>query len=100
MGVKPQRLVIVGDIGVDLIMGPISEWPQIGTEAVMDSSELRAGGSAGNAAFAAAHLGEAALLISTVGNDDMGAWLRGQFAGVRTAIAVSDAATTLTAGVI
>ena len=100
MGGKPQRLVIVGDIGVDLIMGPISAWPQIGTEAVMEQSELRAGGSAGNAAFAGAHLGEAALLISAVGNDDMGAWLRGQFEGVRTAIAVSDAATTLTAGVI
>jgi len=100
MGVKPHRLTIVGDVGVDLIMGPISGWPQPGTEVLMEQSELRAGGSAGNAALAAAYLGERALLISAVGNDDMGAWLRNQFSGTDSALAMSDAPTTLTAGVI
>jgi ribokinase len=100
MGGKTHRLAIVGDVGVDLVMGPISDWPQIGTEIVMEQSELRAGGSAGNAVLAAAWLGEGAHLVSAVGNDDMGAWLRNQFGSAGTALAVSQAPTTFTAGVI
>jgi ribokinase len=100
MGGRSHRLAIVGDVGVDLIMGPISGWPQPGTETLMEQSELRAGGSAGNAAFAAAYLGERALLVSAVGNDDMGEWLRNQFGSAGAALAMSDAPTTLTAGVI
>ena len=46
MGGKPHRLVIVGDVGVDLVLGPISGWPRVGTETVVERNELRAGGSA------------------------------------------------------
>lgn len=100
MGGKPHRLAIIGDVGVDLIMGPISGWPQVGTESIMERSELRAGGSAGNAVLAAASLGERALLVSAVGSDDMGEWLRNQFGSAGATLARSDAPTTLTAGVI
>jgi len=52
MGGRRHRLIIVGDVGVDLVLGPISGWPRIGTETLVERSELRAGGSAANAALA------------------------------------------------
>jgi sugar/nucleoside kinase (ribokinase family) len=100
MGSRPERLVVIGDVGVDLIMGPIDDWPRVGTEVLMDKSELRPGGSAGNAVLAARYLGERADLVSAVGNDDFGYWLREQLAGEGSAFAVCDSPTTLTVGII
>lgn len=45
-------LYVVGNINVDLIMGTLDHWPQRGTEVMMNHSELRPGGSAGNCALA------------------------------------------------
>ena len=53
---KPT-LTIIGDVCVDLTMGPIGDWPDIGTETVMDESETRPGGSGGNSALAMQYLG-------------------------------------------
>ena len=93
-------LVIVGDVGVDLVMGPIDGWPRIGTESVIDRSEVRAGGSAGNTALAMSYLGADSHLISAVGNDDFGRWLTEQFRGFKASLAVCDAPTTVTVGFI
>ncbi|MDC8784232.1 carbohydrate kinase family protein [Roseateles koreensis] len=93
-------LLIVGDIGVDLVMGPIAAWPQIGTESIMERSELRAGGSAGNAALAVRHLGRQAHLISAVGHDDFGNWLAQQFHGLQTSLQVCDTGTTVSVGIM
>jgi sugar/nucleoside kinase (ribokinase family) len=100
MGGKPHRLVIVGDVGVDLVLGPISEWPRVGTETLVDRSELRAGGSAANAALAVSYLGGHSQLLSVVGNDEPGAWLRGQLQALGATLAVCDAPTTLSVGLI
>ena len=100
MGGNQHRLIIVGDVGVDLVLGPISEWPRVGTEALVERSELRAGGSAGNAALAVSYLGGHAQLLSVVGNDDPGAWLRGQLQPLGATLAVCDAPTTLSVGLI
>ena len=100
MGTDAQRLTIIGDIGVDLVLGPLSGWPRVGTETIMEQSELRAGGSAGNAALAVSYLGGASRLLSVVGNDDLGAWLSDQFRGVGASLEVCDAATTLSVGLI
>jgi ribokinase len=100
MGSQAQRLTIIGDVGVDLVMGPLSTWPRIGTETLMERSELRAGGSAGNAALAVSYLGEGSRLLSVVGNDDLGEWLIGQFRGLGASLDVCDAPTTLSVGLI
>ena len=93
-------LVIIGDVGVDLVMGPVDGWPRLGTESVIDQSEVRAGGSAGNTALAMSYLGADSRLISAVGNDDFGRWLTGQFRGLKASLAVCDAPTTVTVGFI
>src|ERR1700722_751939 len=100
MTTQGQRLTIIGDIGVDLVLGPVSGWPQPGTETLMDRSELRAGGSAGNAALAVSYLGGQSRLLSVVGSDDFGNWLREQLRGLGASLDVCDAPTTVSVGLI
>ncbi|HYX74385.1 MAG TPA: carbohydrate kinase family protein [Steroidobacteraceae bacterium] len=95
-----HRLIIIGDVGVDLLLGPISEWPRVGTETLIERSELRAGGSAGNAALAVSYLGGRSQLLSLVGNDEPGAWLARQLSPLEASLLTCEAATTLTVGLI
>ncbi|CDG82435.1 carbohydrate kinase family protein [Janthinobacterium agaricidamnosum] len=81
-------------------MGSIDGWPQIGTEVIMSRSELRAGGSGANAALAMRHLGQPAHLISAVGNDDFGVWLRTQFHELRTDLQVCPVPSTVSVGIM
>lgn len=94
------RLTLIGDAGVDLIMGPIAHWPQVGTETLVERCELRAGGSSGNAALAAGFLGRRARLISGLGDDDFGRWLREQFSEVEACWQICPGATTTTVGLL
>jgi ribokinase len=100
MGGRQQRLTIIGDVSADLVLGPVSGWPRVGTETLMERSELRAGGAAGNAALAVSWLGGDSQLLSVVGNDETGTWLRGLFRTLGASLAVCDAPTTLTVGLI
>jgi sugar/nucleoside kinase (ribokinase family) len=95
-----ERLTIVGDVSADLIMGPISGWPRVGTETVVEHSEMRVGGSAGNAALAIRYLGGTPELLSCVGNDETGDWLSREFHALGMSLSVCDAPTTLTVGLI
>jgi len=97
---NPPALTIIGDVGVDVVLGPIAQWPAIGTESLMERSELRAGGSAGNAALAAGFLGAPCRLLSLVGNDSLGTWLTEQFAGLDASLPACDRATSLSIGII
>jgi ribokinase len=96
----PQRLTIIGDVGVDLVLGPIAGWPRMGTETLIERSELRAGGSAANAALAVSYLGGRSQLLSVIGNDEPGEWLAGQLRALEASLAICDAPTTLTVGLI
>jgi len=100
MGGRQHRLAIIGDVSADLVLGPIAGWPRIGTETIVEHSEMRAGGSGGNAALAASYLGAVPDLISVVGNDETGAWLSREFRALGIPLAACDAPTTLTVGLI
>src|ERR1700758_5371668 len=100
MGVSQQRLTIIGDVGADLVLGPISGWPRIGTGTVVEQSELRAGGSAGNAAIAVSYLGGKPRLLSAVGDDQAGLWLSEEFRALGVTLAVCKGPTTLTVGLL
>ena len=97
---NPPALTVIGDVGVDVVLGPIDRWPAIGTESLMDHSELRPGGSAGNAALAASYLGVPCRLLSLVGNDSLGTWLAEQFQQLNPALPVCDLATSVSVGII
>lgn len=96
----PAALTIIGDVGVDVVLGPIDRWPTVGTEILMDRSELRPGGSGGNAALATGYLGAPCRLLSLVGNDGLGAWLAQQFSGISASLPICDAATSISVGII
>lgn len=93
-------LTVIGDVGVDIVLGPIDHWPSVGTEVLMDRSELRAGGSAANAALAASYLGAPCRLLSLVGNDGLGTWLAEQFSDFNTSLPVCESATSVSVGII
>jgi sugar/nucleoside kinase (ribokinase family) len=100
MDTNVPALTIIGDVGVDIVLGPIDHWPAVGTEMLMDRSELRPGGSAANAALAAHYLGAPCRLLSLVGNDGLGTWLAEQFRDFNTSLPVCDSATSISVGIV
>jgi len=81
--IKPEtsaRLYVVGNINVDVIMSTLDEWPQKGTEAMLESSAIRPGGSAGNCALALDALNTPYRLVANQGNDQFTPWLAELFA--------------------
>jgi sugar/nucleoside kinase (ribokinase family) len=72
-------LYVAGNINVDLIMGTLDSWPQRGTEVMLNHSELRPGGSAGNCALALEAMQVRHRAIANQGNDGLSAWLASHF---------------------
>lgn len=72
-------ILLLGNANVDLVLGEIDGWPAIGTEIMVERSEMRPGGSAGNMALALSGMGTPYLFVASTGDDPNGAWLRGQF---------------------
>jgi len=72
-------LYVAGNINVDLIMGTLDSWPQRGTEVMLNHSELRPGGSAGNCALALEAMQVQHRAIANQGDDGLSAWLAGHF---------------------
>jgi sugar/nucleoside kinase (ribokinase family) len=97
---KSPVLTVIGDLGVDLVMGPLAEWPRIGTESIMERSELRAGGSAANTALAVHYLGARSQLVSAIGKDDFGSWLAAQLRDLDVSLHTCDSPTTVTVGLL
>lgn len=100
MSSRGTPLTIIGDVGVDIVLGPLREWPRIGTETLLDRSELRAGGSGGNTALAVHYLGGDSRLISLVGNDDFGVWLARQFQDTHASLPSCDSPTSMSIGLL
>ncbi|GGL11065.1 carbohydrate kinase family protein [Deinococcus radiotolerans] len=71
-------LLILGNVNVDLILGPLQQWPAEGQEVLVPTLQWRVGGNAGNAALACHALGLDARTVTPVGQDLAGQWLRAQ----------------------
>ncbi|TGQ17888.1 MULTISPECIES: PfkB family carbohydrate kinase [unclassified Mesorhizobium] len=74
-----RPLAVIGNVNVDLIVGPVAPWPKAGTETVVDHDDLRVGGQAGNTALAWQALGIDFEIAANVGDDQFGRWLREAF---------------------
>ena len=72
----PGRVVVVGSLNLDLVVG-LERMPAPGETVMGETLERHAGGKGLNQAVAAARLGARVSMIGAVGNDDAGAWLRG-----------------------
>lgn len=94
-----RPLAVIGNVNVDLILGPTAPWPKAGTEIIVDHDELRVGGQAGNSALAWEALGIDFEIAANVGNDQFGLWLRDAFGDRATKWAVCAERTTLSVGI-
>jgi sugar/nucleoside kinase (ribokinase family) len=94
-----RPLAVVGNVNVDLILGPAEPWPQPGTEVIVAHDDLRVGGAAGNASLAWTGLGAAHQVAANVGSDVFGTWLRDGFGALAAGWTVEPSATTVSVGI-
>ena len=93
-----MRVLVTGNVNVDLIFGPLSPWPQPGTEVIVEHYQMRVGGALGNAALAFHALGVQADYAANVGNDQFGDWLRHELTACGCKLSVTAGATAVTVG--
>ncbi|HWT59849.1 MAG TPA: PfkB family carbohydrate kinase [Rhizobium sp.] len=94
-----RPLAVIGNVNVDLILGPAAPWPKAGTEVIVDHDELRAGGSAGNSALAWQALGIEFEIAANIGSDQFGRWLAEAFGQRSEKWPVRAEKTTLSVGI-
>jgi len=100
MTAPPATIYAAGNVNVDLILGTLAQWPQIGTETILPHSELRVGGQAGNVGLALAALGARYRVLANTGNDALGTWLAEAFASSSNAWPRAAAPTSITVGIV
>ena len=76
---SPGAIYVIGNVNVDFILGPVTPWPQPGTETIFPQSELRIGGAAGNSALTLQALGARFHILCNMGDDIFGRWLGESF---------------------
>lgn len=91
-----MRVLVTGNVGADLLLGPLEPWPQPGTEAVVAERQLRVGGAVGNTALALYALGVRAEYAVNVGDDLFGRWLHGELSAHGCTPTVTPGPTALT----
>jgi sugar/nucleoside kinase (ribokinase family) len=76
----------VGDLTIDIILGPMADMPRWGSESEVATADFRLGGNLGNFAVAARVLGLDVLCAGPIGDDDNGLRVRRDLAtiGCRT----------------
>jgi sugar/nucleoside kinase (ribokinase family) len=94
-----KPLAVIGNVNVDLILGPAAPWPTPGTEIIVEHDELRVGGAAGNSALAWAALGIDFSIAANIGDDQFGRWLRDAFGARAERWPVRPEGTTLSVGI-
>ena len=94
-----RPLAVIGNVNVDLILGPATPWPKAGTEIIVDHDELRVGGAAGNSALAWDALGVEFEIAANIGSDQFGRWLSEAFGRRSEKWAVRPERTTLSVGI-
>lgn len=73
------KIILIGNVNIDLVMGPVAEWPNVGTEIVLPHSDWRVGGASGNTALALDAINCKYQLIANRSDDDFGKWLAKAF---------------------
>ncbi len=71
-GDDPPGLIVAGNASIDLLLGPVTPWPAVGTEALVEHVDWRLGGALGNTGQALHGMGVPARLVWDVGDDEAG----------------------------
>lgn len=94
-----RPLAVVGNVNVDIVVGPVTPWPKPGTEIFVDEDALRPGGAAGNTALAWAALDVPHQIGANVGDDQFGRYLGEAFGAAALRWPVAPESTTLSIGI-
>lgn len=94
-----RPLSVIGNVNIDIIIGPSDPWPTPGTECLVEHGEIRVGGAAGNVALAWTALGVPFQIAANTGNDYFGHWLREAFKDHSKSWPVAPTATTFSVGI-
>ncbi|MCB8840411.1 carbohydrate kinase family protein [Aurantimonas sp. VKM B-3413] len=94
-----RPLAVLGNVNVDLILGPVPPWPRPGTEVIVEHDDLRIGGAAGNTALAWQGLGRQHRIFANLGTDMFGTWLADGFGSQAECWPREDSATTVSVGI-
>lgn len=92
------KLLIIGSVNVDMILGVLDDLPRRGTEIMMSQSETRVGGNAANTALAFKAMGGHFQLVANIGADMLGEWVGTAFPENARRWTRSALATTLSVG--
>ncbi|MGW9307221.1 carbohydrate kinase family protein [Saccharomonospora azurea] len=65
----PDRITVVGNVNLDVVVAGVAALPPPGTEQIVPSIAVRPGGSAANTAVTLAQLGRDTVLVGRVGED-------------------------------
>lgn len=68
-----SRVCVIGNLDMDLVLGPLSRMPSFGREVLVPHRLVRPGGQGFIAPAALAALGEAPRLLTDIGDDEFGA---------------------------
>ena len=93
------HVAVIGNVNVDMIMGPLAPWPEPGTEVVLPDYELRVGGQAANSAMALEALGVPFLIHANAGRDMLGRWLKESFGSPAAHWRLAETPTTVSVGI-
>ncbi|WP_374312686.1 carbohydrate kinase family protein [Dongia sp.] len=100
MSDRPRRsLAVIGNVNVDIIIGPAAPWPMPGTEVLVDHGEIRVGGAAGNVGLTWNALDIHYQMAANTGHDHFGRWLRDTFSDHARRWPIAQTATTFSVGV-
>jgi len=94
-----RPLIVIGNVNVDIIIGPSEPWPRPGTEALVDHGEVRVGGAAGNVALTWDALKVPYQVAANTGDDQFGQWLRETFPAHAANWPIAKTPTTFSVGV-
>lgn len=74
------KVISIGNTCLDIILAYTNQLPEWNSELVFEEAEWRLGGQGANFAIASAYLGLKTILVSNIGNDDVGNRLRTELA--------------------
>jgi ribokinase len=84
-----KRILVVGDLGAEIVLGGLSAHPRRGREVFVSDARIRAGGAGARFAGALDRLGRGVTLVARVGGDELGdlvvAGLKGKVQGAARA---------------
>jgi sugar/nucleoside kinase (ribokinase family) len=80
-------VTLIGNVNVDLIVRPISSLPPPGSEHMVQTIEIRAGGAAAIAGLTLARLGVSPRIVGCVGDDRFGRFLVDELVGAGLGVA-------------